>query len=100
MPTKAEYYRAVGSITANSMIIRELYHLKEVALENLIFSVDHKRSTRKIAFCLIENCKTEEYLTLTHLIDKYMPRSSPSLLVHKSHLKNQNSRVQQMTQKF
>ena len=61
MSIKQKYDQAVGSTTANNKTVREHFHSNEVT-EDLILSVDDKSTSGKIAFCLIKNCKTEEYL--------------------------------------
>ena len=58
-----------------------------LAFEDLILSVDHKSKTGRVAFDLIKFCKTNNYLEENchlmweHLVEKYTPRSAPSLLV-------------------
>ena len=85
MPTNEEYNQAVNSTTLHSKKVRKLCHMNEMAFEDLIFSVNHKSMTGKIAFHLIKNCKNDKYpegncLVWMHLIEKYAPRSAPSLL--------------------
>ena len=73
VPTKEVHDQAVKSMTAKSKKV--VYHLKEVAFNDLILSLVDKSATGKIAFHLIKNFKTEHYpkgnchVTWIHLID-------------------------------
>ena len=106
MQTKEEHDRAVGSITVNSKKVQELYHLNEVAYQDLILSADHKSTTGKILFLLITTCKTEDYakgnfiwLGCIKLISMHQDWQHHCWLL-KSNLKIQDSKLQQMIPKF
>lgn len=94
VPTKEQYDQAVGHTTAHCKKVKELYYLIEVAFKDLILLVDQKNKTRKIAFQLIKNCKTNEYpkgnchLAWMHVIEKYAPRLVSLLLALRKKLEN------------
>ena len=48
--TNKDYDWAAADTSAHYKNMKELYHINEVALEDLILSVDHKSKTGKIMF--------------------------------------------------
>ena len=61
VPTSQEYNQTVDCTTTHNKKIRKLYHLKDVALKDLILLMNHKCMTGKNTFHPIKYCKTDEY---------------------------------------
>ena len=63
-----------------------IIELNEIAYSELIFSIDIKTSSGKVAFNLIKGCKSKDYpdgnaaLAWERLKNKYEPISAPSLV--------------------
>lgn len=92
IPTKMEYEAAV---IVNDDDKIKAYDNNQTAYEELILSIDHKSKSGRVAFNLVQNCKSlNDYpdgnakQAWDRLTAKYAPKTAPSLLQLKKDFEN------------
>ena len=99
IPTAEEYEKAVADVRESGDNIIKFNGLNEETFEDIVLSISHAKRQNKIAFSLIENCKSAEYsagnckLSWDPLVAKYLPKTAPWLLKSKNFLRTANWRV-------
>ena len=90
IPTKSEYDTALTKTTdkqtEEDKNIIQLAKLNRMAYMELVLSIDHKTPKGKVVFRLVKNSKSSKYpegnckVAWDRLVQKYSPKSTPSLL--------------------
>ena len=83
-----------SSRDADDKSILALRDINKLAYRDLILSINHKTKEGKVAFKIVKNTKSKDYPdgnateAWSHLVRKYSPKTTPSLLKYKREFEN------------
>ena len=94
VPMQEQIDLAKSSSSSTDKRIIKLEELNELAYKDIVLSINHTSSSGKVAFCLIKNCKSEEFpegncrSAWEYIVKNYKPHTAQKFLKLKKEFTN------------